>query len=264
MKRCAPFGWASLIVAVVGLLIAAAAPTGRVVILLKDGTNLSGELVEVTPAAVTVRATPKSPPISQPWSAIKQVGGGISREAIVQEWRRTQPEKLCGACQGDGVTECTVCGGKGIDPATAKPCEKCDGKGTIGKCRTPRCVDGQIPCPNTCLKPTDFTGAKDADGKRWKNFRAKNGDQKKWSDDHIGELITFEDGTPQNKGKCPRCDGKSVIADPACKGKGQQPCGICKGAGVLGPDCSACDAGKTPCKTCDGTGLKAATTAPAT
>lgn len=237
-----------------------APPANRVVVALKDGSTLSGELVEATPAGVTIRQSAKTPPVTKPWSAIKQLGNGMTHESILAEWRATKADQLCETCTGEGDAKCEACDGKGVDPATAKACEKCEGTGSTGKCKTPRCDAGKIPCPNTCLKPSDFQGPPRKDGKRWKSFRAKGGGSQEWSDGHIGQLIVYVDGMPENKGVCPRCAGKSVIDDVACRGTGKQTCVTCHGHGVTGEDCKLCVDGQSPCKTCGATGLKAATT----
>jgi hypothetical protein len=234
-----------------------AKPT-RIVLTLNDGKTVSGELVEATPAGVTLKPNPKAEPVMTPWSSIKRAGGGLSREAIVNEWRKSKPQLLCDTCTGAGATTCPTCEGTGVDPAQKQTCAKCEGSGSTGKCKTPNCVDGKIPCPDKCLKAESFTGPKDADGKRWRQFKGKGGGSLRVSDGHIGQRVLMVDGVPQLiQEPCPTCAGITRVKDAACKGTGKTLCADCKGHGVVGPDCTACEGGSVKCETCGGSGLKA-------
>jgi hypothetical protein len=74
---------------------------------------------------------------------------------------------------------------------------------------------------------------------------------------HLGQLISFDPKTKQvkNDGKCPVCEGTTVIKDDACHGTGKIPCPTCSNR-PNAPACPAnCDHGKVKCADCDGTGL---------
>lgn len=239
-----------------------AAAVPRVVLTLIDGKSISGEFVEVSPAGMTLKQNAKSDPVFTPWSQIKHASNKMTHDSVVAEWQKTKRDQLCDSCVGTGATTCPTCEGTGVDPAQKQNCTKCEGTGSLGKCKTANCVEGKIPCPNTCLKPEMFTSPPDPkDGKKKKHFRGKGGGDYWWSDGHIGELIVYEDGVPVNKGKCPKCDGTSRVVDTACKGTGKQLCADCHGHGVVGPDCTNCDDGQAKCATCSGTGLKVAAAA---
>ena len=246
------------LIAMTTLAFAQQAKPTRIVLTLNDGKTVSGELVEATPAGVTLKPNPKAEPLMTPWSSIKRAGGGLSREAIVDEWRKPKPALLCETCTGAGATTCPTCEGTTIDPAQEQACAKCEGTGSTGKCKTPNCIDGRILCPDKCLKAESFTGAKDADGKRWRTFRGKGGGSMRVSDGHVGQRVVVVDGVPQLiQEPCPTCGGTTRVKDSVCKGTGKTTCADCKGHGVTGPDCAACPDGNVKCTTCEGTGLKA-------
>ena len=242
----------------VSVLIAADAKKSppRVTVVKNDKTSLNGEFVEATPAGVTVKS-PKGEPTLTAWADIKSVSNGLTHQKIVDEWKTTHAELLCETCHGDGATKCDTCHGTGVDPANATPCEKCKGTGDLGKC--PKCTDGKVPCPATCIKRSDFHGEKDANGvprSRW--FKNRDGSSMWYHEAHIGELLVLENGTWVNRGKCPTCAGTTQIICPTCHGSAKRDCTTCHGAGVTGPACAVCKGGKVPCATCGGTGLKAA------
>lgn len=229
---------------------------GRLVIQLKDGRTVAGELIEATPAGVKIKPSPKTDVMEIEWAKISKMANGMTRESIVKQWQAEKPDLLCKLCNGTATTKCTTCDGVGIKPDQQTPCTQCSGSGNVGDCKTPKCKDGMIPCPDKCLKADSFTGPPDAEGKRWRTFRGKSGSNARWSDAHIGELVVMENGEPVNKGKCPTCDGTTFVKDPACNGTGKKPCKVCKGKGVLGPKCDACVQGKISCPECKGTGLR--------
>jgi hypothetical protein len=256
----------SLFVCLLGLMLSVAVaqvPSGRTAVVMKDGRTITGELVEVTPASVKIKPNPKAEVIEIEWAKISKLGNGMTRERIVKEWQQTKADQLCTACQGAATTKCSTCDGTAVKPSEKKECETCSGTGNLGECKTPKCKDGQIPCPDKCLKAESFTGAPDADGKRWRSFRGKSGGVAKWSDAHIGELVVMENGEPVNKGKCPTCDGTTRVVDPACGGTSKRICKICKGHGIVGPKCDDCTAGRVTCSTCNGTGLRPVEAPPA-
>lgn len=239
------------------LSVAFAQDGKRLVIYLKDGKTVSGEFIEATPAVVKVKPNPKSDTIlTVEWSKIRSLGNKMTREGIVKEWQKTHSEELCVTCHGTATTKCTTCDGTAVKPSEKVECTQCTGSGNLGPCKTPKCKDGKIPCPDKCLKADSFTGAPDAEGKRWRVFRGKDRAELRISDAHIGELVVVENGSPVNKGKCPTCDGTTIVDDPICGGTGLKKCNACKGKGVTGPKCDDCTAGLIECGTCHGTGLR--------
>ncbi len=227
----------------------------RVVATLVDGKTTAGELVESTPAGVTIRPNAKADAVVVAWSKIARLSNGLTHEQVVARWRRDQADQLCETCKGAGRLDCETCHGTHVDPAQAKSCETCAGKGTTGPCKSANCVGGQIPCPDPCLKAASFSGQPDADGKRWRQFRGKSGTLR-ISDAHVGELVITEKGDPAMKGKCSRCDGTTRVPDPACRGSGLTTCKPCNGKCVTGPACAVCSDGAVNCTPCAASGLK--------
>lgn len=234
----------------------------RVTITKNDKSTVSGELIESSPAGVTVNPL-KGDQALVPWSQIKTVSNGLTHQKIVDEWKTTKTELLCDTCHGDGTEKCETCHGSGVDPANAKPCEKCHGSGDLGKCL--KCKEGRVPCPATCLKASMFEKLPaESDGHKHKTFKNPKGGSQWWTEGHIGELVVVENGVWVNKGKCPTCVGKGEIICPTCHGTAERECPTCHGAGAAGPACpAACRAGEVDCKVCHGTGLKTAETPPA-
>lgn len=226
----------------------------RVIIFETGGKSVSGELTEITPAQVTVKPSPLAKPVTVAWANIQRLSNGMTRQKVVDDWRKNHVELLCDTCHGDGTTDCPTCHGTGVDPAQAKPCEKCNGIGVLGKCV--QCKGAKtIPCPNSCLKESSFANvAKGADGKRWLHLH-KGAFTIDVSDAHIGQVVSLKNGQPDIS-VCPVCGGKSLITCPTCHGTGDQACATCHGTGKIGPPCPDCKAGKVECKDCNGTGLK--------
>lgn len=225
----------------------------RVTIVNIDGKTVAGEMVEASPAGVSVRTSPKVDAVLVPWAEIKRTSNGLTRQPVVDHWKRRKPTLLCETCQGNGTRKCETCQGSGVDPAQAKACETCHGAGDVGKC--PKCPDGKVACPSPCSKAESFSGAKDADGKRWRTFRGKSGTMR-ISDGHVGEQVVMEKGDPVMKGKCATCDGTTRVDCPLCQGSAKKACSACQGGGKTGPICMACQAGRTVCEACRGSGLK--------
>lgn len=249
----------ALFVCLLGLALSVAMaqdPPKRVVIQLKDGKSMSGELIEATPAIVKIKPNPKAEVVEIEWGKIRRLGNGPTRESIVKEWQASRAEELCADCKGNATATCPTCEGTAVKPAEKQPCTQCSGAGNLGECKTPRCEEGKIPCPGKCLKAETFQGTPDAEGKRWRVFRGRSGTNLRISDAHVGEVVAMENGEPVMKGKCPTCDGTTRVIDPACKGTELKPCAACHGHGVVGPACDDCDAGQVACPTCKGTGLR--------
>lgn len=248
-------------------LVAAEPKPAKLTVVQNDKKAVAGELMQVTPADITVKpGAPKGTeptPVVIPWKNVKSVSNGLTRQKVVDLWKTIRRERLCDTCHGDGATKCDTCKGSGVDPAQATPCDKCKGAGSVGKCLN-KCVDGKSPCPETCLKASQFASLPvQPDGKKHKTFKNKDGSSLWWSEGHVGELVALENGVWVNKGKCPTCAGSSQVICPTCHGTAVRDCPACKGAGATGPACAACKGGKLECGTCSGTGLKAGDVPPA-
>ena len=240
-----------------GLVAAVAAPRiTRVTVLKTDGKPVTGELMESSPAGVTVRPGPKADPVALAWADIKAVSGGMTRQKALDDWKVSHADRLCPDCAGEGAVPCETCHGTGVDPAQAKPCVHCKGTGSIGKCS--KCTDGEVPCPAPCIKASDYTGKIGPDGtKQGRTFHNMDGSTFYFHDHHIGELPVEVDGKWVSTDKCPTCAGTSKVTCPTCHGTAKIKCMTCRGAGVVGPACGAgCKTGRVQCKTCGGTGLR--------
>lgn len=114
------------------------------------------------------------------------------------------------------------------------PCPACRGTAV---CQANGCKDGKMLCPATCLKkelPGWTTKKIDGypDGMLWMVFEYKTETGKGWqaySQNHIGELIEYENGKPVNRGRCPKCEGSSRVTCSTCQGAAK--CAACSGAG---------------------------------
>jgi hypothetical protein len=116
-----------------------------------------------------------------------------------------------------------------------KVCFDCKGEGTV-PCRAAKCVNGQTDCPEPCLKLShgvwrhlDLPGY--GPGELWQEF-LNQGDgmgYQAWSQQHLGEVITHQNGVPVNIGKCKVCGGTTRVKCDVCQGTGKQTCPICNG-----------------------------------
>jgi hypothetical protein len=116
-----------------------------------------------------------------------------------------------------------------------KTCFKCNGSGTA-KCST--CVLGFVNCPASCLKKNvgvwEHLTVPGHDPKElWqKVYYTENGKTRytAWTQAHVGDLIVSKPGLkPENKGRCPSCEGITKVRCPKCQGSGTQPCTMCEG-----------------------------------
>jgi hypothetical protein len=225
-----------------------------------DGTTVRGEIVSSDPDQIVFKParkpSEKTDPeqINIPWGEIKRVSNGLTQQKALDAWKAQHVEQLCETCHGDRTVLCEVCKGTMHTPESAKDCPTCKGE-LLVDCKSPKCKDGIIPCPDKCLKLTEGNWVTKPDGLKWRIFRNSKG-SKEWSEKNVGELVVLENGEWTNKGKCPTCGGKTELACPACHGVGKVPCSTCL-ARTDAPKCTnACDHGRTPCQACKGTGLK--------
>lgn len=66
----------------------------------------------------------------------------------------------------------------------------------------------------------------------WMGFSFKSGNETRIqyiSQNHIGELIEYDNGRPVTRGRCPTCEGTSRVVCAICTGTGK--CVACAGAG---------------------------------
>ncbi len=62
----------------------------------------------------------------------------------------------------------------------------------------------------------------------WITFKTAKG-SKSWNQNHVGEVVQYQNGEPVNIGACQVCGGSTTVTCPACKGQGNQACEICSG-----------------------------------
>lgn len=231
-------------------------PPPPITVIKHDGERVVGTLTAADADKLTVQPLDKSAePLLIPWKEIRSVsgGGGVNRAKLLETWKAEHAGQLCATCHGDRLVRCDTCKGTGHDPASAEGCETCSGKMLI-PCRTPKCENGIIPCPKSCLKRSEgqwFT----RDGKFTRTFRNPDGTMATFTEDNFGEVVVREGNTWVNKGKCTTCNGETTIPDPACLGTGERTCVACTRRDA--PKCTAegCTAGMTECAPCRGTGL---------
>jgi hypothetical protein len=228
----------------------------RVFVKKADGTSVRGELVEADGKRLAVRPAEGKTfgePVEIKWADVKTVSNGLTRERAQAAWKAEHKDGLCETCKGERVTRCETCKGVGHDPAASKDCKTCKGE-LLVDCSDKKCDKGKVPCPAPCLKLSEGTWKKGADGKMWKSFSAAGGTGKV-SDSHIGQVMKVVGGQPELK-DCEKCGKTGSITCPTCAGLGDLPCPTCK-ASKTAADCDKCEAGSVDCATCKGTGLKA-------
>ena len=239
-------------------------PLPLVTVTRTDGSSLRGRLTASDPKAITVTPIARPKTRTEPeqlgeavqlaWGEIKSISSGLTRQRVIEQWKKEHPEDHCETCRASGRSECAACKGSGRDAAAAGDCPTCKGAQTVA-CDTPRCDGGMIPCPRPCLKPTDAGWVKRDDGRRWRRIPAPGGGTIEVSDGHLGEIIEIRNGQPQPPFKCPTCKGQMKVQCPKCHGDGQAPCAACTAAARTRP-CPSCQRGQVACQTCTGLGLK--------
>jgi len=114
-----------------------------------------------------------------------------------------------------------------------KVCFACKGEGTV-PCLVPGCVDGQVDCPGPCLKLsrgvwTHMNVAGHDPSDLWITFTAANGGTMSWNQNHVGDVIVYQNGNPVDIGKCKICGGTGKVTCDVCKGTGRVTCTVCGG-----------------------------------
>lgn len=116
----------------------------------------------------------------------------------------------------------------------AVPCQRCTATGQI-TCTTPRCVNGQVPCPGPCLKLSD-SGWRQMEGqdpnKLFMLYKVNKGVQGV-SQAHVGEVFEVRFGEFYKLGPCKICGGTTSVPCKACGGTGKLTCPVCKGEKVI-------------------------------
>ena len=226
-----------------------------------DGSTVRGRLASSDPKSLSVvpvvRGAPGDP-VEVPWSEVKTVSNGLTRERAIDQWKRTHPEDRCDDCKGQGAAPCATCKGTGRDVASAADCPTCHGELLVA-CTAPKCDHGKVPCPAPCLKLTEGKWTLKPDGKRWRRFPKRGGGYVEISDGHLGQIVEVKDGVPQFPVPCPTCQGEQKIDCPTCHGTEKASCPDCTKAAAESP-CPNCKKGQVDCKTCAGTGLKSLAT----
>lgn len=240
-----------------------------------DGTTVRGTLVSSDPEGVTIQPptkivktgksakdapAPVTPdPVVVAWKDIKAVSNGLTYRKALDVWKAQHLSELCETCRGERMVWCPTCKGTQHDPAAGKECKTCGGE-LLVDCKTAHCEKGQIPCPAKCLKLTEGTWVKHADGVRWRTFPMAKSALANYSEHHLGHLIVldYKENTATDVGVCPTCGGTMKIDDPACHGTGKVPCPTCSARKDAAPCPDHCDHGRVVCPDCKGTGLKKA------
>jgi hypothetical protein len=123
-------------------------------------------------------------------------------------------------------------------PAAIKPglnekeCFQCAASGSIA-CRAGGCKAGRVDCPGPCLKLSKgawkrMNVAGHDPSELWISFK-KPGGSTSWSQNHVGEVIQYQNGQPVNVGACKVCSGAASVNCTACNGGATQSCDICAG-----------------------------------
>src|SRR5688572_14996185 len=107
----------------------------------------------------------------------------MTRQRAIQLHKKDHPGDACTDCRGTLKVNCPTCKATARDHDSAEECPTCRGE-QLAACKAPKCDQGEIPCPNRCLKPTDGGWFKKPDGKLWKRFG-----NAEVSEAHYGEVV---------------------------------------------------------------------------
>jgi hypothetical protein len=119
-------------------------------------------------------------------------------------------------------------------PEGQKTCFQCNGQGTTA-CAARGCVNGKADCPGSCMRLNrgswiHMTVAGHDPSELWQKFPYGRGGYQAFNQNHVGEVVVYENGMPVNKGKCPTCGGTTKVNCSACQGTGKQTCSVCQGS----------------------------------
>lgn len=114
-------------------------------------------------------------------------------------------------------------------------CPSCVGVGII-ECK--KCIKGEMPCPEKCLKKEasgwkkkKVSGHPDTD--LWMEFKVNGKSQVFYNQNHIGEIFVVENGKVICKGKCLNCKGTTIVKCNLCSGTLKHSCNECGGDGKM-------------------------------
>lgn len=146
---------------------------------------------------------------------------------------KTAPAKETVAAESAGTSESSTAPVNSGPPDGQKACFQCDGQGTTA-CTARGCVGGKTDCPGSCLRLNrgswiHMTVAGHPPTDLWQKFPYRGGSMA-WNQNHVGDVVVFENGMPVNKGRCPTCGGSTKVNCPACQGSGKQTCSLCQGS----------------------------------
>lgn len=117
-------------------------------------------------------------------------------------------------------------------------CPSCLGVGVV-ECK--KCNNGEMPCPDKCLKKEasgwkkmKVNGHPDTD--LWMDFKVNGKYQVSYNQHHIGEVFVVENGKVISKGKCSTCKGTTITQCSLCSGTLKHSCNDCGGDGKMNED----------------------------
>ncbi len=233
----------------------------KIVVTYKDGKKEDAELVSYDRETLVLRLKVGSNKLDMkvPWLKVEELSNGLTHALVMKKWWEKNKDKLCGDCEGKGITNCAACDGKGKAAKGLIPCKTCKGTGEQN-CQEKGCEKGKADCPEPCLKLSQGEWVKGDLDLRWRKFPFTGG-ARFYSERNCGDVIKYKDGKPLNLGKCKNCGGTTKIDCTTCEGDGIAPCADCLGKKkVKAPGsaeaCMFCKAGKITCPTCKGKGLK--------
>jgi len=120
-----------------------------------------------------------------------------------------------------------------------KICFACKGEGTVS-CRVPGCVEGKVDCPGPCLKLSrgvwihmNVPGHDPSELCQKFPDRDGRGGSYSFSQNHLGEVIEYENVRAVSRGPCKICGGSTRVTCNGCKGTGKQTCPICNGKNYI-------------------------------
>lgn len=141
----------------------------------------------------------------------------------------SNPDSQAVATNSTAQSKAEVATGPGPDEKT---CFECNGAGTVA-CQAKGCKSGKTECPGNCIRLSrgtwkHMTVAGHGPNELWITFRGAKG-WRSWNQNHVGEVVQYQNGEPVNVGRCPICGGATTVVCSSCKGSGKQPCDICSG-----------------------------------
>ncbi|HXE42279.1 MAG TPA: hypothetical protein VN516_04570 [Candidatus Baltobacteraceae bacterium] len=75
----------------------------------------------------------------------------------------------------------------------------------------------------------------------WQKFTKGSGGWSAWNQNHVGDVIEYQNGDPVNVGKCKVCSGTGKVKCTLCNGTGEINCPLCDGKKVVPESWTAFD-----------------------